>query len=89
MNQFTLFTYKNCKYCNSLKKKLDEENIKYFDFDVEVNRNDWLEIVKEIGVDIVPTVYILEEDKDVGVFYVPGVNYYLEEEIFDIIRSYI
>jgi glutaredoxin len=88
MYQITLFTFKNCKYCNSLKQKLDDNGILYFDFDVEINREDWLEIVKEIGIDIVPTVYIKEVEKDVGVFYVPGRDYYLEDEIFGIIKSY-
>ena len=72
ITQLTIFTYKHCNHCNSLKKRLDIEDIKYFDFDVEINRDSWLEIVKETGIDIVPTIYIKEENKDVGKFYLPG-----------------
>ena len=89
MTQLTLFTFKFCKHCNLLKEKLDKENIEYFDFDVEKHREYWLEIVEIIGIDIVPTVYIKEENKDIGVFYIPGRDFYLEEEILGIIRSYM
>lgn len=85
--ELIIFTYSDCKYCNSLKKRMDDENIPYFDFDVIKNRSEWLEIVSQIGVDIVPTVYMKEKDGDKGIFYQPGKDYKDEDEIFEIIKN--
>ena len=87
--KLTLFTVPYCSYCVTLKEKLNKENIPFFNFDVEENRTEWLQIVGKIGVDILPTVYIIEENKEVGTFYIPGKDFKSEDEIFDIIIKHI
>jgi len=84
----TLFTMPFCSYCNGLKKRLDELNIPYLDYDVIENREDWLLIVEELGIDILPTTYINEVDNDKGVFFIPGKDYQTEDEILEIIKTY-
>lgn len=89
IKELILFTYYDCKYCKSLMKRLDNENIPYFIFDVIKNRVEWLEIVNRIGIDIVPTIYIKDEDEENGKFYQPNRDYKNEDEIFEIIKSYL
>lgn len=86
--ELTIFTTSFCSYCNGLKKRLDELNIPYLDFDVIINREDWLKIVEKIGIDILPTSYIKEKNNDDGTFYIPGKDYQTEDEIVEIIKGY-
>lgn len=88
ISELIVFTYSDCKYCNSLKNRLKEANIDFFDFDVIKNRPEWLEIVNQAGIDIVPTVYIKEKNSEKGTFYQPGRDYNDEDEIFEIIKNY-
>lgn len=86
--ELTLFTMPFCSYCNGLKKRLDELNISYLDFDVIENREDWLKIVDKIGIDILPTSYIKVSGQNDGRFYIPGKDYQTEDEIVEIIKTY-
>lgn len=88
IKKLILFTYNECKYCKSLMKRLDDNHIPYFNFDVIKNRTEWLEIVSRIGIDIVPTIYIKENDNDSGKFYQPNRDYKDEDEIFEIIKNH-
>lgn len=88
IKELILFTYTGCKYCNSLKEKLTLENISFFDFDVIKNREEWLKIVSQLPIDIVPTIYIKEDGQYSGKFYQPTIDYMEEHEILEIIKNY-
>lgn len=86
--EITLFTIPQCNYCNGLKKRLEELKIPYNDFDVIKFREDWLKIIQQIGVDILPTIYVKERADLKGVFYIPGKDYFTEDEIVEILKRY-
>jgi hypothetical protein len=68
---------------------LSELNIPYIDFDVIKFRQEWLLIVEKIGVDILPTSLIKDVNSDDGKFFIPGQDYETEDEIVEILKSYL
>jgi len=84
----TIFTIPFCSYCNRLKKRLDELNIPYLDYDVIENSEDWLLIIDEIGTNILPTTYINDINNNQGKFFIPGKDYQTEDDIVEIIKTY-
>lgn len=89
IKELVVFTYSNCKYCNSLKDRLNDNDIRYFDFDVVKNRSEWVKIIEKDGTDIIPSVYIKGNDDEKGKLYQPGRDFKDENEIFEIIKSYL
>ena len=89
IEKLVLFTYVTCGHCNSLKKRLTDESIPFLNVDVVENRSDWLLIVEQIGIDIIPTVYIKDVGNDPGTFFQPGRDFKDEDEMVEIIKKHI
>ena len=83
--ELTIFGSPFCHYCESLKKRLDGLNIIYFDFNVDLNREEWEKIVSFLGIDILPTIYLKDVETNTTNFYLPGRDYKKEDEIIEIL----
>lgn len=89
MNTIIIFTLNGCGHCKILKKKLDKLSILYTDIEVTENETIWKQVVEQTGHDVLPTVFIKKENGDDGPVYVPGRDYQNEDEIIEIIKTYI
>ena len=88
-NKIILFTLSDCIYCSSLKNRLDDLSISYNEIDVDLNPEIWDKVVEQTGEDSTPTTFIIREDNDVGLVFVPGIDYQTEDEIVEIIKTYV
>lgn len=88
-NSIILFTLNGCSHCSSLKKRLDLSNIQYQDIEISQNQKIWDQVVKQTGHNVLPTIFVKNSTTDVGPVFVPGRDYQNEDEIFEIIKSYV
>ena len=78
-----------CFHCTSLKARLAKMSIPYSDIDINENENLWKQVVEQTGHNVVPTIYISEENSDTGEVFVPGRDHHNEDEAIKIIEKYI
>ena len=88
-NNIIIFTLDGCEYCDNLKNKLNNLNIPFQEFEITRNRTIWNQVIEQTGLDTLPTVFIREDYDDTGPVYMPGRDYESQEEILEIIKSYI
>lgn len=88
-NKIYIFTMDSCHHCTSLKKRLSDINIEYVEIEVNLNRDLWDTVVKQVGTNFVPTIFIKPQKSDNGAIYVPTKDFQTEDEIVEIIKSSI
>jgi glutaredoxin len=84
-----VFTLNGCKYCYDLKNKLTELEIPFNDIEISINKEIWDSVVKQTGHNVLPTVYINKNNSNEGPIYIPGVDFKNENEIVEIIKTFI
>ena len=84
-----LFTLKGCHYCDELKTKLDSLSIKYKELEVSNNRTRWESVVNETNQDLLPAVFIMEDDDGNGVNYIPERDFKDLDHLVYIIKNSI
>lgn len=89
MNTIVIFTLNGCGHCQSLKKRLNEISIPYTEIEIVANEAIWTQVVRQTGHDVIPTVFIKKENDENGPVYVPGRDYQTEDEIVEIIKTYV
>ncbi len=89
MNTIVIFTMNECIHCNSLKLRLEEDNIPYQEVEIGSNRAIWDQVVAQTGHNLLPTVFIRNDIDESGLVYVPGRDYQSQDEIVDIIKSHL
>lgn len=89
MNTIVIFTLNGCGHCQSLKKRLDDISIPYTEIEIGANEEIWKQVVRQTGEDVIPTVFIKKNDNEDGPVYVPGRDYQNEDEIVEIIKTYV
>lgn len=89
MNRIVIFTLYGCDSCDSLKKRLSNQSVPYDEIEITENEELWNKIVKEIRHETLPTTLILNTRTEESLVFVPGVDYKTENEIVQIIKSYI
>ena len=89
MNSIIVFTLNGCGHCKLLKKRLGNLSIPYVEIEVSENETIWKQVVEQTGHDVLPTVFIKKNNDDDGFVYVPGRDYQNEDEIIEIIKTYI
>lgn len=57
-----LFTMKGCPHCDNLKTKLKEEQIEYFERDIDENSDEYDLFVEITNNEYVPAFMIIEDD---------------------------
>lgn len=88
-NTIILFTLNGCNHCVSLKNRLNLSNIPYQDIEITQNKKIWDQVVNQTGHNVLPTIFIKKPDDDNGPVFVPGRDYQNEDEIFEIIKTYL
>ena len=83
-----IFSLNDCYHCKSLKKRLKNDNISFTDIDIDLNQSLWNDIVNQTGHNVVPSVFIGNNDTDDGPIYIPGKDFEDEDAIVDIIKSH-
>lgn len=89
MNTIVIFTLNGCGHCQSLKKRLNDISIPYTEIEIGANEEIWKQVVRQTGEDVIPTVFIKKNDNEDGPVYVPGRDYQNEDEIVEIIKTYV
>ena len=77
-----LYSQKNCKYCENIKKVLEENKIDFEVLDVDDNRNEWNEITRIVGMGMTPTVKFSDE------VWVPSRDFRTPEELINRLTYY-
>ena len=83
-----IFSLSDCYHCKSLKKRLKNDNISFTDIDIDLNQSLWNEIVNQTGHNVVPSVFIGNNETDDGPIYIPGKDFEDEDAIVEIIKSH-
>ena len=84
-----LFTMDGCPHCSDLMNRLNELSIPFKECEITKNRNQWETVVKQTQQDLLPTVFILEDDNGNGVTYTPGRDFNDLDHIIYIIKNSI
>lgn len=88
-NEIIVFSLVGCGHCKSLKNRLHEMEIPFFEIEITKNEAIWNSVVEQTGHNVLPTVYIRTDKKDEGPVFVPGRDYQNEDEIIKIIENYV
>lgn len=88
MSRIVLFTLNGCEFCESLKNRLNDENIAFEELEITQNRPIWNQVIDQTGLDLLPSVLILSDSNDRGKIFMPGEGYQNQDEIIQIIKAY-
>lgn len=85
-----VFTMKGCPFCDMLKEKLNEENLVYFDRDIDKYKDEYDLFVKATGSDFVPSFMIIEsKEKDTKSYlFTPERDFNQIDEGLQIIKNH-
>jgi glutaredoxin len=89
MNSIVIFTLNGCGHCQSLKRRLQEISIDFTEIEIDANEEIWKQVVRQTGEDVIPTIFIKKENDENGPVYVPGRDFQSEDEIVEIIKTYM
>ena len=78
----TMYTNEACPYCKSIKKELQEHDIKYKEKLTKDYSKEYQQIVNLTGINTVPAVVINDE------YYIPGRDFQNAQHILNIIETY-
>lgn len=84
-----VFTLNGCSHCESLKTRLNDHNVTYEEYDVDDHPFLWSQIVEQVNMDNLPTVFFKRKEKSKGVLLMPGLNVDDEDHFIDQILSNI
>lgn len=87
MKKILIFTLNSCSHCQELKKKLTESLIPFDDVEITLNRQLWNHIISQMGHDLLPTIFIKDDDDSSGLIYTPGRDFQSDDEIIKIIKN--
>jgi glutaredoxin len=87
-NQIFIFSLNSCSYCKVLKEKLNEESILFTELEINSNREIWNQVVKQTGLNILPTVFIKKGDMDDGPVFIPTRDFNSVDEIVEKLKIY-
>lgn len=84
-----LYTMKGCVFCTKIKKKLDEENIKFSELDIDDNHEEY-ELFKEItNNEFIPAFMIIDVEKVESELFAPDRDFNDINEAVEIIKERI
>jgi glutaredoxin len=89
MKNILIFTINGCVHCRELKMKLNEQSIPFKDIEITLNRALWEQVIAQTGLDILPTVFIQNENDGSGTVYTPGRDFQTSDEMIEIIKKII
>jgi glutaredoxin len=85
-----VYTMKGCPFCEDYKKMLQEENIEFFDRDIDEFEEEYELFVEITNNEMIPAMLIIEGDeKDYKSFlYAPERDYNELVEALDIVKKH-
>jgi glutaredoxin len=87
-NQIFVFSLNGCGHCKTLKEELKKLEIPFTDLEINSHREIWDQVVKQTGLNILPTVFIKKGDTDDGPVFVPSRDFKSQEELIELIKIY-
>lgn len=88
-NTVIVFSLDGCGHCKMLKDELNSQSIPYTEIEISSNKEIWDQVVNQTGHNILPTVFIKKPDTDDGPVFVPQRDFKNQDEIVEIIKTYI
>ena len=86
-NSIVIFSLNGCSHCKNLKNRLTELEIPFIDVEIGQNQKLWDKVVEQTGHNVLPTVFIKQENTEDGPVYIPGRDYQTEDEIVEILKN--
>lgn len=85
-----VYTMKGCPFCEDFKEMLVNENIEFFDRDIDEYSDEYDSFSKITENDMIPALLIIEgdDDKYESFLYAPDRNYMELTEAVDIIKEH-
>lgn len=87
MPSIVIFSLDGCLHCKNLKNSLNKLNISFIDVEIGQNQKLWDKVVEQTGHNVLPTVFIKQENTEDGPVYIPGRDYQTEDEIVEILKN--
>lgn len=87
MSKILVFTLNSCVHCQELKEKLTGLSIPFDDVEITLNRRLWDYVISQTGHDLLPTIFIKDDDGSSGLIYTPGRDFQSNDEIIEIIKN--
>jgi glutaredoxin len=83
-----VYTMKGCPFCTDFKEMLVNENIEFFDRDIDEHKSEYDLFVEVTDNDMIPALLIIEGDNNnhESFLYAPERNYNELTEALDIIQ---
>ena len=80
--ELKVYSQKHCKYCDNIKKSLEENKIEFEMIEIDDNREEWNEITRIIGIGMTPTIKFKDE------IWVPSRDFRGPEELIKRLEYY-
>jgi len=80
--ELKVYSQKNCKYCENIKKVLDENKMVFETIEIDDNRDEWNELTRIIGMGMTPTIKFGDE------IWVPSRDFRGPEELISRIKYF-
>ena len=77
-----VYSQKNCKYCENIKKVLEENKFEFETVQIDDNRDEWNELTRIIGMGMTPTIKFGDE------VWVPSRDFRGPEELISRIKYF-
>ena len=88
-NEILIFTLNGCEHCVNLLLKLNELNIKVNEIEISQNKDIWDVVVSQTGYNVLPSIFIRNDEGDSGSIFIPERDFKNQEEIIKIIQSFM
>ena len=87
--KLVVYTMKNCQWCQQFKNKLKENNVKFYNRDIEKHKEEYELFVEITQNDFVPSFMIVDEESESAELFAPDRDYNDINEALDIIKDKI
>ena len=77
-----VYSQKQCKYCENIKKVLEENKFEFDMVEIDDNRDEWNELTRIIGMGMTPTITFDEE------VWVPSRDFRSPEELVNRLKYF-
>ena len=89
MKHLVVYTMKGCHFCGEFKELLQKEDIKYFDRDIDENKEEY-ELFRSVKNDLVPSFMIVDDvNPKESELFAANIDYPTLEEAVRIIKERI
>jgi glutaredoxin len=87
MKRIYIFTTKGCPFCEQLKQLLLAEKLSFFSLDVVKHEDEYIPIIEQTGLDLVPAVMILDTVKNERKYIVPEKHFKTLPECVQLVKK--